>query len=91
MGYRFILRGELNVVRSRVTFQQASGTHQPSYTNSNGYLTYDGANGRWSLTGYVKNLENTPVLVNAQGGPAMLEAADIAPPRTFGVQLSAKF
>jgi iron complex outermembrane receptor protein len=74
-----------------VTFQKASGTHQPGYTDSNGYLTYDGANGKWAVTGYVKNLENTPVLVNGQGGPAMLEAADIAPPRTYGVQLSAKF
>jgi iron complex outermembrane receptor protein len=74
-----------------VTFQQATGTHQPSHTVSNAYLIYESQNSKWSLTGYVKNLENTPVLVNAQGGPAMLEAADIAPPRTFGVQLSAKF
>ncbi|HEX7759382.1 MAG TPA: TonB-dependent receptor [Caulobacteraceae bacterium] len=76
---------------SWVTFSQAPHTHQPSYSLSNVYLTYDSPDRKWSVAAYVKNLENQPVLVNAQGGPAGLEAADIGPPRTFGVQLTASF
>jgi iron complex outermembrane receptor protein len=76
--------------RSWVTFSEASGTHQPGHALSNAYLSYDAPNGAWSLSCYVKNLENTPVLVNAQGGPAGLETADIGPPRTFGLQIAAK-
>ncbi len=74
-----------------VTFDEKPGTHQPSYSMSNAYLTYDFPNGKWSLTAYVKNIENTPVLVNGQSGPMGVVAADIAPPRTFGLQLTAKF
>jgi iron complex outermembrane recepter protein len=74
-----------------VTFQEQAGTHQPGHSVSDAYLTYGPAAGRWSVSGYVRNLENTPVLTNGQGGPAMLEAADIGPPRTYGLQVSARF
>ena len=76
---------------SWVTFSEARGTRQPKHTVSTAYLTYGPRDGNWSVSGYVKNIENTPVLVNAQGGPAGLETADIAPPRTIGVQISKKF
>ena len=75
---------------SWVTFSEAAGTRQPPHTVSNAYLTYDSPRGAWSVSGYVKNLENAAVLANAQQGPAGLEAADIGPPRTFGLQVSAK-
>lgn len=75
---------------SWVTFSEAAGTRQPQHTVSSAYLTYDSRHGAWSLSCYVKNMENIPVLVNAQGGPGGLEAADIGPPRTFGLQISAK-
>ena len=76
---------------SWVTFNEMSGTHQPGHSVSNGYLTYDAANGKWSVSGYIRNLENSAVLVNGQGGPVGVVTADIAPPRTYGVQLSARF
>ena len=76
---------------SWVTFSEANGTHQPAHTISNAYLGYDAPDRSWSVTLYIKNLENTPVLTNAQGGPAGLESADIGPPRTFGLQICASF
>ena len=76
---------------SWVTFQETTGTHQPGHSVSAVHLTYDPADGRWSISGYIRNIENTPVLTNAQGGPAGLEAADIGPPRTYGVQITAHF
>ena len=74
-----------------MTFNEMSGTHQPGHSVSNGYLTYDAANSKWSVSGYIRNLENSAVLVNGQGGPVGVVTADIAPPRTYGVQLSARF
>lgn len=74
-----------------VNVEEPPGTRQPAYTKSNIYLTYDAPGHNWSVTGYIKNLENAPVLVNSQGGPGGLVAGDIAPPRTFGAQVSAKF
>jgi iron complex outermembrane receptor protein len=74
-----------------VTFQELSGTHEPGHSVSNAYLTYDGPGEKWSLSAYVRNLENRAVLVNGQGGPVGVVAADIAPPRTYGFQVSARF
>ena len=74
-----------------VTFQESPGTHQPGHSVSNAYLTYDGPSGKWSLSAYVRNLEDSAVLANGQGGPVGLIAADIAPPRTYGVQLTGRF
>ena len=76
---------------SWVAFQESPGTHQPGHSVSDIHLTYDPIDGRWSISGYIRNLENTPVLANAQGGPAGLQAADIGPPRTYGVQITAHF
>ena len=74
-----------------VTFQQSAGTHQPGHSVSNAYLTYEGTGEKWSLSAYVKNLEDRAVLANAQNGPVGLTTADIAPPRTYGFQLTARF
>jgi outer membrane receptor protein involved in Fe transport len=73
-----------------VTFNEAEGSYQPAHGLANVYLTYDAAGGAWSISFYVRNLGNTGVLANAQTGPAGLETADIGPPRTFGLQFSAR-
>jgi iron complex outermembrane receptor protein len=74
-----------------VTFQESPGTREPGHSVSNAYLTYNAAGDRWSVAAYVRNLENRAVLANGQGGPVGLVAADIAPPRTYGVQLTGRF
>jgi iron complex outermembrane receptor protein len=74
-----------------VTFQESPGTREPGHSVSNAYLTYNAAGDRWSAAAYVRNLENRAVLANGQGGPVGLIAADIAPPRTYGVQLTGRF
>lgn len=76
---------------SWVNFEGTPGAHQPGHSVSNAFLTYDAPNGKWSVSAFVKNIEDRAVLTNAQSGPAGLETGDIAPPRTYGVQVSAKF
>lgn len=74
-----------------VTFNEATNTRQPAYSRTNLFLTWDAPNANWSVTAYGKNLENAAVLANGQSGPAGLETVDLMPPRTYGVQVSARF
>jgi iron complex outermembrane receptor protein len=88
----FIARIETHLESATwVTFQESPGTHEPGHSISNAYLTYDGPGEKWSLSAYVKNLEDRAVLANGQGGPVGLITADIGPPRTYGFQLMARF
>ena len=74
-----------------VTFQELTGTHQPGHSVSNAYLTYDGPEQKWSISAFVRNIENRAVLANGQSGPVGLVTADLAPPRTYGVQVTGRF
>jgi iron complex outermembrane receptor protein len=76
---------------SWVTYNEARGTRQPGHSVVDFYAGFNAPGGAWSIDGYVKNLGNTVVLTNAQGGPAGLETADIGPPRTIGLQVCAHF
>jgi iron complex outermembrane receptor protein len=70
-------------------YSRADGAWQQAYHQSEAYLTYDSPGGRWSLTGYVTNIENVPVITvfsPAAGGIVQLGA-----PRMYGVQLTWTF
>ena len=75
---------------SWVSYSEAPGTRQPGHAVSDILIGYRTPGRAWSISAYVRNLANTPVLANAQGGPAGLEAADIGPPRTIGLELGAQ-
>jgi len=65
----------------------------PSYTQTNADLTYMAPGGRWSLTAFVRNIENKAAYTNAfeaQFVPGLVHASILAP-RTFGVRVSAGF
>ena len=102
LGYQHILRtAERGKFTFRVethlesqtweTFQEAANTRQPAYSRTNLFVTWDAPKANWSVTAYGKNLENAAVLANGQGGPAGLETVDLLAPRTYGVQISARF
>jgi iron complex outermembrane recepter protein len=64
--------------------------HQEAYHMEDVNLIYNSADGKWSLTGYVKNLENYAEkrsLLNMAGSKLLT----IGNPRTFGGILSVKF
>jgi iron complex outermembrane receptor protein len=68
---------------------------QRSYHMTNLSVGYDTADGKWRLTAWVKNLENTAVNLGSESG-ATVSATDyvyytMAPPRMWGVNLTAKF
>ena len=55
-------------------------------------LVYNTADGKWQLGAWVKNLENHPLVLGAQGSPATdYIYPTLGPPRMWGINLSAKF
>ncbi|MGC3983139.1 MAG: TonB-dependent receptor [Steroidobacteraceae bacterium] len=79
---------------------------QPGYTLFDFYTTWQPKDGKWSLSGYVKNIENEPIL-SSTGGLTTISTGSMATndlyrvvtggyanlnaPRTFGLTLSANF
>jgi iron complex outermembrane receptor protein len=65
---------------------------QGSYTMSDIYVTVEGPGNRWSLTGFVNNVEDKTVLASAaqrQFIPVVYSA--LRPPRTYGARVRFNF
>jgi iron complex outermembrane receptor protein len=60
---------------------------QKAYTLTNASIRYNHTGGKWSINGYVKNIENVAVKKNLIRNMAMR----IGPPRTMGVVLSVQY
>jgi iron complex outermembrane receptor protein len=64
------------------------GDYQDSYTNTSAYLTYKHPDSHWSLTGWVRNLEDYAVMNVSQGSVSRPGwNVFMFPPRTFGFTL----
>jgi iron complex outermembrane receptor protein len=65
---------------------------QNAYMMSDLYLTLDGPQDRWSLTGFVNNVENRTVYASAALRPIVpVVYTALRPPRTFGARLSVHY
>lgn len=60
---------------------------QPAYSLLDFFTTWRGADGKFTVTGYVRNIENEPILRNTNGSTAVTLSA----PRTYGMTFSANF
>jgi iron complex outermembrane receptor protein len=70
--------------------------HQSGYTKSDLWVAYTVASGKWTVTAYVNNVENTAVLTNVSpsfnaGGGDSTYWANIQDPRTYGARVHFKF
>ena len=64
------------------------GSYQPTYTRSTANLTYEDGSGHWSVSAFVRNLENKGEIMTWE--PALIGAKDLAqvyPPRTYGLSI----
>jgi len=62
------------------------------YSTSDAYLTLSGAGDRWSLTGFVNNIENELVKNGGLTRPIIdVTLASLRAPRTYGVRAGLKF
>jgi len=85
---RSIATGELIPL---ITDVSVSGV-QEAYHLSNFSTVYASPSGKWTITGYVKNLENYAVKRSVfSNGPNGLSELTIGPPRTYGGILSVRF
>jgi iron complex outermembrane receptor protein len=62
---------------------------QPAFHRSDATLQYSPASDKWTLQAYVRNIENKDVVTGYSN--VLGRAISLAPPRTFGVRLSANF
>lgn len=87
--------GSLQFASSRelgVTY--TAGEHAKGYHVFDAVVTYRNPARTWSISGYVRNINNALVYTGTFNQPAVLPslvAANLAPPRTFGVRLAADF
>ena len=88
-----VLGARTRVESSRfVTIDYLPETRQGSYMQSDANITLRGPQGRWSLTGYVNNIEDKTVLAGATVRPVVQAVYSILrPPRTYGVRAGVKF
>lgn len=63
---------------------------QAAYILWNAYLSYNSADGQFTVSAYAKNIQNKPILTNV-GGEGAAKTVSLAAPRTFGVVCSARF
>jgi iron complex outermembrane recepter protein len=99
--HQFVLPGSNRVVANMSTelvgghYMDNSnniGSYQPTYTRSTATLTYEDGGGHWSASAFVRNIENSAVIM--VWGSAFIGTADLAavyPPRTYGLSVRYHF
>ena len=89
--YNLVFTGDTQYKTSRYTyFDYATEQLQRASWTTNAQISFGPASGKWSVAGFVRNIENSRLLSSpiAFGGNV---AAFLTPPRTFGGRVSAKF
>jgi iron complex outermembrane receptor protein len=72
-------------------FEYLAFEHIPSYWATDLSLTLRRPDGGWSITGYIRNLENKRRNLAPQSSPIGVAVGHYSAPQTYGVRLSAKF
>lgn len=76
------------------TYNHQFGTKQGAYFTSDATLTYQSPDQRWTVTGYVNNIEDNAIYLGMQAlaiPPIYAVSSVVGPPRTYGVRVGAKF
>ena len=103
LGYEhtFELGGDMNLVAGartnissslylNVNFQE--NERQKAFMTSDAFLTLNGADDRWSLTGFINNIENETIIARAGNRPIInVSYATLRAPRTYGARIGYRF
>jgi len=74
-----------------VSSAQDAGGLQDAFMESNANISYNAPNGTWSVTAWIRNIENNAVIYNANPpGTRPVTIGYLMPPRTFGLTLRGK-
>jgi iron complex outermembrane recepter protein len=93
-GGDIVLAADADFAGSRwLNVDYVSAESAPAYVRENLYLTYNTADGKWSFTGYGKNLSNAAVYTSGSQAPVSpnFVAATIDAPRTYGLRATFNF
>jgi iron complex outermembrane receptor protein len=78
--------------KSYFTFFNTAAEQQPGYWKSDAQITYAPDDGPFSITAYVRNIEdNTILTANSNAGYASAYLVQFAAPRTYGARLTYSF
>ncbi|WP_217430892.1 TonB-dependent receptor [Sphingomonas bacterium] len=89
--YKLVFGADTAYKTSRYTyFDYATEQLQRASWTTNGQVSFGPADGRWSIQGFVRNIENHRLLAAPVAFGGVLSAFT-TPPRTFGGRVSAKF
>ncbi|MCX7283745.1 MAG: TonB-dependent receptor [Novosphingobium sp.] len=103
LGYEhtFELGNDLNVVAGARTNLSSSfylnadfieRERQKSFMTSDAFLTLNGPDDRWSLTGFINNIENEVIYARAGNRPILnVGYATLRAPRTYGARVGFRF
>ncbi|WP_347304230.1 TonB-dependent receptor [Croceibacterium sp. TMG7-5b_MA50] len=103
IGYEhtFEISNDLNLVagvRSNIETSRFTNSNfredekQGSFMMSDAFVTLEGPGRRWSVTGFVNNIEDEEVIARAGSRPVLnFPVATLRPPRTYGVRLGYNF
>jgi iron complex outermembrane recepter protein len=73
-------------------FNHPANTYQGATTKTDLTLTYTFANGKWNISAWGKNLENTArVVAPATTSVPGINSVFVEPPRTYGLRIGAEF
>jgi iron complex outermembrane receptor protein len=86
MLINFMETASANTPTGPVEVDLTGYNEQEAYTQTNCSLTYTHPDGKWTISAYVKNLENYAVKKNLMFAQLM-----VGPPRTYGAVLSVRF
>ena len=77
---------------SWINFDYLDFQKRSAFTNSDAYLTLANRPMRWSITGFVSNIENSTVYQGALTRPIISATLfSLRPPRTYGVRVGVDF
>ena len=89
--YKLILRADTQHKSSRWTyFDYATEQLQRSSWTTNAQVSFGPADSRWSIVGFIRNIENDRLLASPVASFGLL-AGYTTPPRTYGARVSFKF
>ena len=89
--YKLVFTADTQYKTSRFTyFDYATEQLQRASWTTNAQVSFGPASGKWSVAGFVRNLENTRLLAAPIAFQGLLSAYT-TPPRTFGGRVSVKF
>jgi iron complex outermembrane receptor protein len=92
--YALVASARSRIESSRfLTLEYLDDSRQGSFTSSDASLTFEAPEAKWSITGFVNNIEDDTVLSGSSGVRPFLNVSytSLRPPRTYGVRATMRY